>query len=66
MIFKLLIYREVKPKSNIRFSPDKSTVNYTSASKYVFVPELSIADPRSYYITTINVPLLVSTNDLVS
>ena len=59
---KLFIYRELKPKANISFSRDNSTVNYTSPSTYVFVPEMSVADPKDYNITTINVPLVVSTS----
>lgn len=55
-------YREIRNKEDVDFNTDDEYISYISPQIFEFVPEMSVGDPKTENITTINIPYLTVAN----
>lgn len=57
-------YREYRPKTEVIFLDNGTKVSSFSPKTYVFVPELSVGDPKRDLIRTVNIPVVAAMEQL--
>lgn len=55
-------YREILSNQNATFNDTDGTVTYNPHRDLIFIPEMSVGDPKIDRMITTNIPLVVSLN----
>ncbi|XP_076853930.1 lysosome membrane protein 2a [Brachyhypopomus gauderio] len=59
-------YREYRPRENVTYLENGTKIFATNPKSFVFLPEMSVGDPETDRVTTVNIPVVAVMNEMHS